>query len=364
MCIIVNATALGSSGGLTILKQFVQAIPDDEFKYIIFVNVNVNILFSQTNIRIIKKDVKSNFKRFYWDAFGLKAFLKVNDIKPLATISLQNTNFRTNKSIPNFIYYHQTIPFCDYKWNIFSPNERNLWFYKNIYPFFIRLFLNRNTEIFVQTKFTKVNFMDYFDYPNNKIHVIRPAIEKTTFKKENQIVLDPKQLNLFYPATPFVYKNFKVIFEAINLLRKDLQEKITLYLTCNEIDLIHLNINYETSATIKMMGQISYSEVLDFYNHANALLFPSFLETFGLPLLEAASFGMPIIAADLPYSHEVLGSYQGVSFVKYNNAVLWKDSIEKLFQNKDRKYKPKDIENAESWLCLFNIVKDQIVKNK
>jgi len=38
-------------------------------------------------------------------------------------------------------------------------------------------------------------------------------------------------------------------------------------------------------------------------------LFPSYIETFGLPLIEAAAFGLPIGVANEAYAHEVLKGY-------------------------------------------------------
>jgi glycosyltransferase involved in cell wall biosynthesis len=42
---------------------------------------------------------------------------------------------------------------------------------------------------------------------------------------------------------------------------------------------------------------------------AQALLFPSFAEGFGLPPLEAATLGVPVVANDLPVLREVLGDF-------------------------------------------------------
>lgn len=43
------------------------------------------------------------------------------------------------------------------------------------------------------------------------------------------------------------------------------------------------------------------------YEHAEALVFPSLMEGFGLPALEALARGCPVIASDIPVFHEILG---------------------------------------------------------
>jgi glycosyltransferase involved in cell wall biosynthesis len=49
-------------------------------------------------------------------------------------------------------------------------------------------------------------------------------------------------------------------------------------------------------------------ELASFYRNSHALLFASLAEGFGIPLLEAASHGLPIIARDTPTSREILGA--------------------------------------------------------
>lgn len=49
--------------------------------------------------------------------------------------------------------------------------------------------------------------------------------------------------------------------------------------------------------------------LLDLYARASVLLAPSFAEGFGLPLIEAARQGLPIIARDIPIFREVAGQH-------------------------------------------------------
>ncbi|MDR7927475.1 glycosyltransferase family 1 protein [Acidithiobacillus thiooxidans] len=53
----------------------------------------------------------------------------------------------------------------------------------------------------------------------------------------------------------------------------------------------------------------SDSLLIELYKQSSALLAASFAEGFGLPLIEAAYYGLPIIARDIPIFHEVAGEY-------------------------------------------------------
>ena len=48
-------------------------------------------------------------------------------------------------------------------------------------------------------------------------------------------------------------------------------------------------------------------ELADWLRHSRALLFPSFTEGYGLPVTEALSLGVPVIASELPVFREIAG---------------------------------------------------------
>lgn len=52
---------------------------------------------------------------------------------------------------------------------------------------------------------------------------------------------------------------------------------------------------------------VTDEELANLYQHAKALVFPSFMEGFGLPALEALSLGCPVICSDIPVFHEIIG---------------------------------------------------------
>jgi len=58
---------------------------------------------------------------------------------------------------------------------------------------------------------------------------------------------------------------------------------------------------------IQFLGFISPQTLADLYAYAKILLFPSFYEGFGLPVLEAFHYGVPVVASTTPAVSEVAG---------------------------------------------------------
>ncbi len=67
----------------------------------------------------------------------------------------------------------------------------------------------------------------------------------------------------------------------------------------------------ERSPTLKPkvieLGDCADLELSSWLHHARALLFPSFVEGYGMPLAEALGHGVPVIASNLPVFHEIAG---------------------------------------------------------
>ena len=112
-------------------------------------------------------------------------------------------------------------------------------------------------------------------------------------------------LRLFYPAAGYPHKNHRIFDD---LLSRDLEELIhRLVLTVPE------NRFSDAPNWLSCVGQLSQSECLSEYEKTDALIFPSVLESYGLPLVEAMVMGIPIVAADLPYARVLCGD-EGIYF--------------------------------------------------
>ncbi|MDM7886170.1 glycosyltransferase family 1 protein [Curtobacterium sp. RHCKG23] len=62
------------------------------------------------------------------------------------------------------------------------------------------------------------------------------------------------------------------------------------------------------SDAVRFLGPVSDGELRWLYENARGLIFGSLDEGFGLPPVEALSFGCPVAVSDIPVMHEVVGS--------------------------------------------------------
>ena len=360
--IIIYDIAADSYGALVILNQIVREAEHDKANdYYIFLSSGINKTHGNLHYIYIKKK-KGLVHRIMWDSYGLKRYLKKNLIIPNLIISMQNIALLGFHGIPQMVYLHQSVPFSDFSLNPMKKEERKLFFYKYVYKIMIFLTINfTGSRVYVQTEWMKERAVSLFR-KSIKVKKIAPCIEKHEGIRNTET---NNKYILFYPTSNFKYKNIDTIIKAIDYLKvynPGIYERIELQLTIDK-DLKYCAV----SDKIKFIGYQSKDDMISLYENSSAMVFPSYLESFGLPLIEAASLGLPIIVSDLPYAREILGTYDGAKFINdYLSKRAWAQGITEVYtevyKEGRNRYEPL-IWNNEGWKVLFNDI-HSILNNK
>ncbi|MGB4661069.1 MAG: glycosyltransferase [Mobilitalea sp.] len=311
MRIMVFDVPAESGGALTILNQYYEKAKRDFNNEWIFIistpdlaeNENLKVL----NFRWVKK---SWLHRFYFDNFVAYKLVKQYQIDEI--LSLQNVIIK-NVRIEQILYLHQPLPFVKKRYG-FIENYK-FWIYQNIISRMIYRSIEKAFSVIVQTKWMKDACIEKTNVNPDKIIIEPPCFDiivREKYEKDNSDIL-----LLFYPAAGASYKNHKIIVEALNRIdtKKRKLFKVIFTLKGNENANIKelYDIVEKNQLPIDFIGQISSDEVYNYYAKST-LIFPSYIETFGLPLLEAKLHGSPILASDCAFSHEVLEKYDNVKF--------------------------------------------------
>ena len=359
---IVNLS-LDKKGSLNTFFQALDAIQKKEQYYTcyVFCRLDEILIYQSKNIHIILLHL-NKYNRLFFESDFLSVWSKKNNIYADLLISLQNTSIKYLQGIPQIILLQQSIPLSDIKWSLLKKSHTRMWFYKHIYPFFIRRYINNQTTIVVPTKWMRNTIIKRWNMSEDQVKVVYSQFRMIDQDEIINVGLESSNFHVFYPSNSAPHKNHIMLILAFVELKK-------IYPLIFDKIILHLSININDSSEIKSLvnkhkfhnnilfnGEMDYSKVLSFYKFSDLLTWPSFIESFGLPLLEAASFGMPIIASDLPYAREVISGYKGVKYIDYNNPKEWAIAIAEAFSKKSKypDYLPKYDSDWSDFIKIIN----------
>lgn len=108
-------------------------------------------------------------------------------------------------------------------------------------------------------------------------------------------------------------KNIQVLITSFEILWKS-GHHVTLLLIGREgwlcDDLIaRIKHHPQTGKGLYWFNDVDDCDLVIAYRRSSALIFPSIVEGFGLPLVEALSLGLPVIASDIPAFREIAGNH-------------------------------------------------------
>ena len=109
----------------------------------------------------------------------------------------------------------------------------------------------------------------------------------------------------------YIQKNYHTLIQAFAVLIKK-RPKLKLTIIGQEIDRAYSNnlkkliLKLKVGGNISFKGHLNTTELIAYYKNCRIFVFPSFVETFGNPLLEAMSFGLPIVCSKKAAMPEVL----------------------------------------------------------
>jgi len=131
----------------------------------------------------------------------------------------------------------------------------------------------------------------------------------------------PQEKFLLYVGAAYPHKRLDLLLDVWKVIAEKYPDRSLVL--AGEMDVFMQRLRDRAAAEsvprVVFTGRVSDARLSALYRRAEAFVFPSSDEGFGLPPLEALSFGCPVIASDASCLPEVLPA-QGVSFFRSNDA--------------------------------------------
>lgn len=365
--VVISAINFFEGGPLSVLKDCLNYVNEsaylNSYEFTALVHkIELFNLEEYSNITFVEfsKSRKSYFYRLYYEYFYFKKFAK--DRKISFWFSLHDMTPSVG-GIPQAVYCHNPSPFnsLNFKDLYIQPTQ---FFFRLFYRFLYQINIKKNKYVIVQQLWMKNRFVEMFDLNKKQILVAPPQIIPISSKYFDSVTRenDKKDKVFFFPTFPRPFKNIEVICEAAEIVAKGNKNfRIIITIDGSENKYAKSIIKkYISNNNIDFIGLIKREEVYKYYSEVDCLIFPSKLETWGLPISEFKQFNKSMLIADLPYAKETVGEYDSVSFFNPTDA----EQLAKLivdFINDEIKYETTaavdyDNELVKGWGGLFEML--------
>lgn len=171
--------------------------------------------------------------------------------------------------------------------------------------------LRRARHIIAVSRTTKKEILDHFPISHDAISVTYEGVdEKLLFNSHESHINSLKQPFFLYVGNAYPHKNLEFLIDAFVALRSANPSKNYRLILVGKYDFFYQRLktyiqNCPYAHSISLFGDADDEQLSYLYRNARGLMFPSRMEGFGLPGLEALSFRCPLVCSDIPVFREI-----------------------------------------------------------
>lgn len=197
------------------------------------------------------------------------------------------------------------------------------WLYKLkllLYNLVVKSAAKRASRIIAVSEFTKTDIIKLLGIDGKKISVVYEGFNlPASTDNECQKLLQQQGIGndfLLYVGAAYPHKNLERLIQAFEIIHPeapDLQLVLVgkLNFFYERLKQYVLDNHSEIKNQIIFTGYLSDEALSCLYQNAKLYVFPSLIEGFGLPPLEAQAYDLPVISSDAACLPEVLGDSAG-----------------------------------------------------
>lgn len=194
------------------------------------------------------------------------------------------------------------------------------------FHYILPISIQRLDAVLTVSQITRKEIYRVYNYPLEKIYVIPNCVDTNRFypSVKKAKASEPYLLAVGASWHP---KNIHELLQNSDLW-SDYKLKIVASNGPYKNYLINLVSKQGISNRVIFLNNLSDAEILDLYQQAKALVYPSLIEGFGIPPLEAMACGIPVIMSSIGVFREIYGDVP--IYVELGNNESWSNAFNQL----------------------------------
>jgi glycosyltransferase involved in cell wall biosynthesis len=168
---------------------------------------------------------------------------------------------------------------------------------------------SRAAAIITISEFSKHAIMKAYSVPSERVHVVYPALpDMKTKAAKKAIASDVSETYILAVGTLQPRKNYERLIEAFSRLS---DKTVSLVIVGKKgwlfDGILEAPRKFGVEHRVKFMDFVADDALPDLYRNALLYVSPSLYEGFGLPVLEAMSYGCPVVVSSVSSLPEIAG---------------------------------------------------------
>jgi len=207
------------------------------------------------------------------------------------------------------------------------------------YHLVFQMAVRRAVVVITPTQAVKNELLAFYKFLHaTKVSVTYEGVDTSLHSSPEKIIKKSEPPFFLFVGNAYPHKNLGVAIDAIKHINTIGNKRAQLRIvTPRNIFFNRLNELIESKNAQKyvvIIPRVSDSELQSLYVNTQAFIFPSLIEGFGLPGLEALSFSTPLIASDIPVFHEVYGD--AAAYFPANDHISLANQMENVLQSSEK----------------------------
>ena len=308
--VVTSAVAFVAGGPLTIVRQAVAAAHDRHENHL-FLVADVTEWEPSPNVGFVEVPwARRSYARRLWAEYI--SFRRWSARwRPTVWLSLHDTTPPVHARV-QAVYCQNPLP-------AWRPTLTDLRLHPKevlrslVYGQVYRAFARRNDIVFAQLEWFARFVGRLMRVPASRLVVAAPDASEGPGEGGTSAIVPPRRgLECVYVALPRVFKHAE---EALALCDAT-DVGLTLTFAGTENAYARHVRSLSGARDVRFVGALSHADALATTADADVVLFPSRLETYGLPIREAIDLGATLLLPVRPWTVEIAAAYEGAHFYR------------------------------------------------